>query len=48
MIDKLLLEHVGLPHVLNLAVYLVNFLGWIGKGDHSMYLATLLIKVRDD
>ena len=24
--DKLLLEHVGLPHVLDLAVHLVNFL----------------------
>ena len=25
-IDKLLLEHVGLPQVLDLAVHLVNFL----------------------
>ena len=25
LIDKLLLEHVGLPHVLVLAVHLVNF-----------------------
>ena len=24
LIDKLLLEHVGLPHVLDLAVHLVN------------------------
>ena len=48
VIDKLLLEHVGLPHVLVLTVHLVNLLGWMGKGDHSMYLATLLLKVRDD
>ena len=27
LIDKLLLEHVGLPHVLDLAVHLVNFFG---------------------
>ena len=26
LIDKLLLEHVGLPHVLDLEVHLVNFL----------------------
>ena len=26
MIDKLLLEHVGLPHVLDLPIHLVNFL----------------------
>ena len=26
LIDKLLLEHVGLPHVLDLTVQLVNFL----------------------
>ena len=44
MIDKLLLELVGLPHVLDLAVYLVNFFGWMNQGDHSWYLATLLLK----
>ena len=27
LIDKLLLEHIGLPHVLNLTVHLFNFLG---------------------
>ena len=27
LIDKLLLEHVGLPYVLDLAVHLVNFFG---------------------
>ena len=26
LIDKLLLEHVGIPHVLDLAVHLVNLL----------------------
>ena len=35
LIDKLLLEHVGLPHILNLAVHLVNFLGWMSQGGHS-------------
>ena len=35
LIDKLLLEHVGLPHVLDLAVHLVNFLCWMSQGDNS-------------
>ena len=35
MIDKLLLEHVGLSHVLDLAVHLVNFVGWMSQGGHS-------------
>ena len=35
LIDKLLLEHVGLPHVLNLAVHLVIFWGWISQGGNS-------------
>ena len=34
-VDKLLLEHVGLLHILDLAVHLVIFLGWISQGDHS-------------
>ena len=34
MIDKLLLEHVGLPQVLYLAVHLVNFFGWMSQGGH--------------
>ena len=33
--DKLLLEHVGLPHVLVHAVHLVNFFGWVSQGGHS-------------
>ena len=48
LIDKLLLKHVGLPHVLDLTVHLVNLQGWMGKGDHFRYLATLLLKVRVD
>ena len=38
MIDKLLLKHVGLPHVLVLAVHLVNFLSWVSQGGHSEQL----------
>ena len=36
LIDKLLLEHVGLPHVLVLAVHMVNFIGWMSQGGHVM------------
>ena len=36
--DKLLLEHVGLPHVLDLAVHLVNIFGWVSQGGHSEQL----------
>ena len=35
-----------LKNVLLLTVHLVNLLGWMGKGDHSRYLATLLLKIR--
>ena len=38
MIDKLLLKHVGLPHVLDLDVHLVNFFGWMSQGGHSEQL----------
>ena len=38
MIDKLLLEPVGLPHVLVLAVHLVNFFSWVSQGGHSEQL----------
>ena len=34
MINKLLLEHVGLPHVLDNAVHLVHFFCWMSQGDH--------------
>ena len=43
MIDKLLLEHVGLPHVLDLAVHLVNFFGWMSQGGHSEPLLQLAL-----
>ena len=35
MIDKLHLEHVGLPLVLDIDVHLVNFFGWMSQGGHS-------------
>ena len=38
MIHNLLLEHVGLPHVLVLAVHLVNFFSWVSQGGHSEQL----------
>ena len=43
MIDKLLLEHVGLPHVLDLAVQLVIFFGWMSQGGHSEQLLLLTL-----
>ena len=32
---KVKIEHVGLTHVLDLAVHLVNFFGWMSQGGHS-------------
>ena len=43
LIDKLLLEHVGLPHVLYLAVLLVNFFGWMSQGGYSEPLLLLAL-----
>ena len=43
MIDKLLLEHVGLTKILDLAVNLVNFFGWMSTGDHSETLLLLAL-----
>ena len=43
MIDKLLLEHLGLPHVLDLAVHLVNYFGWMSPGGHSETLLPLAL-----
>ena len=43
MIDKLLLEHVGLPQVLDLAVHLVKFFGWLSQGGHSEPLLLLAL-----
>ena len=28
-------HHVGLPHILDLAVHLVTFFGWMSQGGHS-------------
>ena len=42
LINKLLLEHAGLPHVLDLAVHLVNFFGWMSKEGHSELLLSAL------
>ena len=39
--DKLLLEPVGLPHVLDLVVHLVNFSGWMSQRGHSEPLLLL-------
>ena len=41
--DKLLLEHVGLPHVLDLAVLLVIFFGWTGQWGHPEPLFLLAL-----
>ena len=43
LINNLLLHHVGLPHVLNLAVRLVNFFGSVSQGDHSETLLLLAL-----
>ena len=43
LIDKLLLEHVGLPHVLDLAVHRVNFFGCMSQGSHSEPLLLLAL-----
>ena len=43
LIGKLLLKHVGLPHVLDLAVHLVNFFGWMSQGGHSEPLLLLAL-----
>ena len=34
-VDNLLLDYVGLPHVLVLVVHLVHFRGWVGRRNHS-------------
>ena len=43
IINKLLLEHVGLTHVLDRAVHLVNFFGWMSQGGHSETLLLLAL-----
>ena len=34
MVDNLLPDHVGLLHVLDLAVHLVQLMTWMGRGGH--------------
>ena len=43
LIDKLLLDHVGLPYVLDLTVHLVNFIGGMSQGGHSELLLLLAL-----
>ena len=43
LIDKLLLELVGLPNVLDLAVHLVIFFGWMSQRGHSEPLLQLAL-----
>ena len=43
LINNLLLDHVVLPHVLDLAVYPANFLGWMSQGVHSETLLLLAL-----
>ena len=40
VVDNLLLDHVGLPHVLDLAVHLVIFLAWWGSSQDILTLST--------
>ena len=42
MIVNHLLDHVKLPNVLFLAVHLVNFNGWMGKGDQVILVPALV------
>ena len=46
MVLNLLLELVGLPNVLALALHPVKYFGWIDQEDHSWYQTILLLKVR--
>ena len=40
------IEHVGLPHVLDLAVHLVKFFGWMSQVGHSEPLLLLALFTR--
>ena len=42
-VHKLILGHVELTHVLDLAVHLVNFVGWMGKGHPSKIFSWLFL-----
>ena len=48
MIHILLLELVGLPNIIALALHQVNYFGWMDQEDHSWYQTILLLKVRVD
>ena len=48
MIHILLLELVGLPNIIALALHQVNYFGWMDQADHSWSPATLLLKDRVD
>ena len=41
MVDNLLPDHVGLPHVLDLAVHLVQLMTWMGRGGHTETFSTV-------
>ena len=43
VVDNLLLDHDGLPHVLGLAVYLVIYFGLLGGGDHPKTFLQLVL-----
>ena len=42
MVDNLLPDHVGLPHVLDLAVHLVQLMTWMGRGGHTEIVLGLI------
>ena len=47
VVDNLLLEHVGLSQVVIVAVHLVIFFCWMGRGDHpETYLLKALFSQR--
>ena len=46
LVNKLLLGHVRLPHVLDLADHLVNFFGGRSQGGHSEPLLLLALFYR--
>ena len=42
VVNILLPDHVGLPHVLDLAVHLVPLQTWVGRGGHTETLRYLV------
>ena len=43
LINNLLPDHVGLPHILDRAFHLVNYFGQMSRGDHSETLLLLAL-----